>query len=171
MQNLVRNQVELRVCDFDATMPTDHQVRAVRAFVQLIDLQALNARIRAVEGSVGCAPIDPAILVSLWLYATLDGVGSARELARLCELGQALRKEIGSELSLGSLRGAQNNKPQGAVLARQIAPQEGKHAPGDDPGLEWGHLVHLHHLVHPQVRGCEPKSGGIIQRQERSFQI
>ena len=29
--------------------------------------------------------IDPAILMSLWLYATLDGVGSARELDRLCD--------------------------------------------------------------------------------------
>ena len=55
------------------------------------DLQALYAQIRAVEGSVGRAPIDPAILMSLWLYATLDGVGSARELDRLCESSDAYR--------------------------------------------------------------------------------
>jgi hypothetical protein len=41
----------------------------VWAFVQSIDLQGLYAQIRAVEGSVGRAPIDPAILMSLWLYA------------------------------------------------------------------------------------------------------
>ncbi len=51
----------------------------------------LYAQIRAVEGSVGRAPIDPAILMSLWLYATLDGVGSARELDRLCESDDAYR--------------------------------------------------------------------------------
>ena len=61
------------------------------AFVQSRDLQALYAQIRAVEGSVGRAPIDPAILMSLWLYATLDGVGSARELDRLCESDDAYR--------------------------------------------------------------------------------
>lgn len=91
VQSAVRNQVELRACDLDATLPTDHQARAVWAFVQSIDLQALYARIRAVEGGVGRAPIDPAILVSLWLYATLDGVGSARELDRLCDSDDAYR--------------------------------------------------------------------------------
>lgn len=91
MQSAVRNQVELRACDLDASLPAEHQARAVWAFVQSRDLQALYARIRAVEGSVGRAPIDPAILMSLWLYATLDGVGSARELDRLCESSDAYR--------------------------------------------------------------------------------
>ena len=91
VQSAVRNQVELRACDLDALLPADHQARAVWAFVQSRDLQALYARIRAVEGSVGRAPIEPAILMSLWLYATLDGVGSARELDRLCDSDDAYR--------------------------------------------------------------------------------
>ena len=91
VQSAVRNQVELRACDLDASLPADHQARAVWAFVQSRDLQALYAQIRAVEGSVGRAPIDPAILMSLWLYATLDGVGSARELDRLCDSDDAYR--------------------------------------------------------------------------------
>jgi len=91
VQSAVRNQVELRACDLDATLPAEHQARAVWAFVQSLDLQGLYAQIRAVEGSVGRAPIDPAILMSLWLYATLDGVGSARELDRLCDSEDAYR--------------------------------------------------------------------------------
>ena len=91
VQSAVRNQVELRACDLDASLPADHQARAVWVFVQSRDLQALYAQFRAVEGSVGRAPIDPAILMSLWLYATLDGVGSARELDRLCESSDAYR--------------------------------------------------------------------------------
>ena len=91
VQSAVRNQVELRACDLDSALPADHQARAVWAFVQSLDLQALYAQIRAVEGSVGRAPIDPAILMSLWLYATLDGVGSARELDRLCDSDDAYR--------------------------------------------------------------------------------
>jgi len=91
VQSAVRNQVELRACDLDASLPADHQARAVWAFVQSRDLRALYAQIRAVEGCVGRAPIDPAILMSLWLYATLDGVGSARELDRLCESEDAYR--------------------------------------------------------------------------------
>jgi transposase len=54
-------------------------------FVQDLDLSALYARIRAVEGHPGHPPADPRLLVALWLYATLEGVGSARALARLCE--------------------------------------------------------------------------------------
>ena len=91
VQSAVRNQVELRACDLDSALPAEHQARAVWAFVQSLDLQALYAQSRAVEGSVGRAPIDPAILMSLWLYATLDGVGSARELDRLCESDDAYR--------------------------------------------------------------------------------
>jgi len=91
VQSAVRNQVELRACDLDSALPAEHQARAVWAFVQSLDLQALYAQIRAVEGSVGRAPIDPAILMSLWLYATLDGVGSARELDRLCDSDDAYR--------------------------------------------------------------------------------
>ena len=91
VQSAVRNQVELRACDLDSALPADHQARAVWAFVHWLDLQALYAQIRAVEGGVGRAPIDPAILMSLWLYATLDGVGSARELDRLCDSDDAYR--------------------------------------------------------------------------------
>jgi len=91
VQSAVRNQVELRACDLDSSLPADHQARAVWAFVQSLDLQALYRQIRAVDGGVGRAPIDPAILMSLWLYATLDGVGSARELDRLCDSDDAYR--------------------------------------------------------------------------------
>ena len=91
VQSAVRNQVELRACDLDSSLPADHQARAVWAFVQSLDLQALYGQIQAVEGGVGRSPIDPAILMSLWLYATLDGVGSARELDRLCDSDDAYR--------------------------------------------------------------------------------
>lgn len=99
VQSAVRNQVELRACDLDSALPADHQARAVWAFVQSLDLQALYAQIRAVEGSVGRAAIDPAILLSLWLYATLDGVGSARELDRLCDSDEAYRWLCGGWVS------------------------------------------------------------------------
>jgi len=60
-------------------------------FVAGLDLSPLHARIRAVEGHAGRPPIDPAILLALWLHATLEGVGSARALARLCGEHDAYR--------------------------------------------------------------------------------
>lgn len=86
-----RQQVVLHVASLDSLLPEDHRARLVWAFVQGLDLGALYEPIRAVEGRAGRDAIDPRILLALWLYATLDGVGSARELARLCEEHLAYR--------------------------------------------------------------------------------
>lgn len=86
-----RDQVELRACDLDSLLPSEHPARTVWAFVQSLQLAPLYARIRAVQGGAGRPAIDPAILVALWLWATVDGVGSAREVDRLCERDNAYR--------------------------------------------------------------------------------
>jgi transposase len=86
-----RAQVELRPRNLEALIPEDHPVRTVWAFVAGMDLLPLYQRIRAVEGGAGRPPIDPAILMALWLYATLEGVGSARALERLCQQHDAYR--------------------------------------------------------------------------------
>ena len=86
-----RDQIELRACDLDSLLAADHAARTVWAFVQSLDLAPLHARIRSLEGSAGRPAIDPAILVALWLWATVDGVGSAREVDRLCERDNAYR--------------------------------------------------------------------------------
>ncbi len=65
-------------------LPPDHPARAAWAFAEGADLAPLYAAIKAVEGRPGHPHIDPRLLFALWLYATLDGVGSARELERLC---------------------------------------------------------------------------------------
>ena len=80
-----RRQVELRAICLDDLVPTDHRVRMVWTFVEGLDVSALVAAVKAVEGRPGHPPADPRILLALWLYATADGVGSARELARLCD--------------------------------------------------------------------------------------
>jgi transposase len=66
-------------------IPADHRVRSVWAYVEGLDLSALYQKIRAVEGHVGRDAVDPRILMALWLFATIEGIGSARQLARLCE--------------------------------------------------------------------------------------
>jgi len=91
LQRPDRDQVELRPTHLDALLPPEHRARLVWDFVAGLDLSPLHARIRAVEGHAGRPPIDPAILLALWLYATLEGVGSARALARLCEEHDAYR--------------------------------------------------------------------------------
>jgi transposase len=91
LQRPDRDQVQLRPTDLESLLPADHRAREVWAFVEGLDLAAFHDRIRAVEGHSGRPPIDPAILLALWLYATLEGVGSARALDRLCDEHDAYR--------------------------------------------------------------------------------
>lgn len=79
-----RGQVELRALSLDDLVPSDHRVRLVWAFAEKLDLRPLYAAIKAVEGRPGHPPADPRVLMAIWLYATIEGVGSARALARLC---------------------------------------------------------------------------------------
>ena len=79
-----RRQVEFRACAWNDLLPDGHPSRIVWQFVEGLDLSPLLERIKSVEGRPGTPPIDPRILTALWLYATLRGVGSARELARRC---------------------------------------------------------------------------------------
>ena len=65
-------------------MPEDHLARLFWAAVGRLDLTAFTADLKVVEGGPGRAAADPHLLIALWLYATSQGVTSARELDRLC---------------------------------------------------------------------------------------
>src|SRR5512135_812270 len=79
-----RIQLVFRTAPLDALIPDDHPARSVWDYVEGLDLSALYGRIKAVEHGPGRPPIDPKILMALWLYATIEGVGSARRLDELC---------------------------------------------------------------------------------------
>ncbi|MGY4475502.1 IS1182 family transposase [Bradyrhizobium sp. USDA 3364] len=85
MREPVRDQIELRAVDLEALVAADHPVRVIWAYVEKLDLGELEEAIRARTHTAGQAPASPRLLLALWLYATSEGVGSARALARLCE--------------------------------------------------------------------------------------
>lgn len=78
-----RLQIELRASDLESLLGEDHRARLVWGYVERQDLSALFEAIKARGAAPGRRAIDPRILFALWLYATLDGVGSGREVARL----------------------------------------------------------------------------------------
>jgi transposase len=86
-----RKQLEFRASDLESLLPEAHRARVVWGFVERCDLSALYEGIKSREGTAGRDAIAPEILLSLWLYATLEGVGAARELARLIESHDAYR--------------------------------------------------------------------------------
>lgn len=80
-----RNQVEMHWASLDELLESDHPARMVWAFVCGLDLGRWLTTIKAVKGVAGRDATDPRLLVALWIYATIEGVGSARELERLCK--------------------------------------------------------------------------------------
>ena len=78
-----RTQIELRPMDLESLLPEGHSARLVWAWVERQDLSAMYAAIKVRQGGVGRSAIAPQILLGLWLYASLQGVGSARQLSRL----------------------------------------------------------------------------------------
>ena len=86
-----RAQLAWGPVNLDATLPADHPARAVWAVVDQLDLSALYAQIEARDAQAGASAIDPKVLVALWVYATSEGEGSAREIWRLTEVHAAYR--------------------------------------------------------------------------------
>jgi transposase/vacuolar-type H+-ATPase subunit H len=86
-----RDQIELRAVDIESLIGEDHPVRVIWSYVEGLDLSELENRIKARGDRPGHPATSPRLLLALWLYATSEGVGSARALERLCESHDAYR--------------------------------------------------------------------------------
>jgi transposase len=86
-----RDQVGMHWAALNDLIPDDHPVRAVWAFVGGLELSPLQEAIKAREGVPGHPPAAPELMMALWLWATVDGVGSARRLDQLCREHLAYR--------------------------------------------------------------------------------
>jgi transposase len=114
-----RDQVAWRPVSLDGLLADDHRVRLVWDFVSGLDLTALHATIKAVDGRPGHPPADPRILLALWLFATVEGIGSAREIARLCEEHMAFQWLCGG-VGMNAKTLADFRVDHGAVLERLL---------------------------------------------------
>ena len=86
-----RDQIELRAVDIESLIGEDHPARVIWAYVEPLDLSELEDQIKARGETPGHPAIAPRLLLALWLYATSEGVGSARALERLCKSHDAYR--------------------------------------------------------------------------------
>jgi transposase len=86
-----RDQIEWRAVDIESLIGDDHLARMIWAFVEGLDVSELENRIKARGSKAGHPAITPKLMLALWIYATCQGVGSARALARLCESHDAYR--------------------------------------------------------------------------------
>jgi transposase len=80
-----RNQVSIELAALNDLVPDDHPVREVWEFAQTLDLSELEEAVKSREGTAGHPAAAPDLMTALWLWATVDGVGSARKLDKLCK--------------------------------------------------------------------------------------
>ncbi len=85
-----RKQLIWAPMDIDGLLPLDHKARAIWELSAELDLSRFRERMVTTKGDVGRAGWDPRLLVSIWLYALSEGIGSAREIARLMKYEPAL---------------------------------------------------------------------------------
>lgn len=86
-----RTQVQLRPVDLEGLLPLEHDARAMWMMLGRLKLDGFYGGIKARGSAPGRAATDPKILLCLWLYATSQGIGSARQLAELCQEHDAYR--------------------------------------------------------------------------------
>lgn len=79
-----RHQVCMQLMSLDEMLPQNHLARTVVAYVEKLDTSKLYEDIVVTPSTVGRCQTNPDVLLSLWLLATLEGIGFARELERRC---------------------------------------------------------------------------------------
>lgn len=83
-----RDQIEMQMLSLDQMLPADHVVREIWAYVERMDLSGITGKVVSVQGLAGAPAFDPRTLMCLWIFATVEAVGSARRLSRL--VGESL---------------------------------------------------------------------------------
>jgi transposase len=86
-----RSQMRMMPVSLDETIPPEHHVRVLWEVVDRLDLSGFTEGLKVCEGEAGRSATDVRLLVALWRYAATQGVGSARELDRLCQQHAAYR--------------------------------------------------------------------------------
>src|SRR3954467_10303426 len=83
----------------DKLAPT-HTARVLWDVIGALDLTAFLDGVKAIEGTVGRKTLSPQMKLTLWLYAISNGVGRAREIARLIASDDGYRWIVG-DLEVG----------------------------------------------------------------------
>jgi transposase len=86
-----RRQTLMQTCCLEDVLPPEHQARSIWAVVERLDLSKFYDPLKARGSEPGRSATDPQLLVALWLYATVEGLGSGREIVRLCDGHDAFR--------------------------------------------------------------------------------
>jgi transposase len=97
IRHVNRQQMSWRAVDVEKLIGEDHPARAIWTLVGRLDLRRFYEGIESSADEGGRPAIDPQLLISLWVYAYSQGIGSAREVARRCGFDPAFQWLTGLE--------------------------------------------------------------------------
>jgi transposase len=97
IRHVNRQQMSWRAVDVERLIGEDHPARAIWTLVGRLDLSPFYRAIESSAEEGGRPAFDPHLLISLWVYAYSQGIGSAREVARRCEFDPAFQWLTGLE--------------------------------------------------------------------------
>src|ERR1700688_4451348 len=92
-----RQQMLLRTVDVEQLVEPDHSARSIWDIVGELKLDSFYDSVRSFDGYAGRSAFDPRLLISIWIYAYSRGIGSAREISRLCDIDPAFQGLTGME--------------------------------------------------------------------------
>src|ERR1700694_2232449 len=82
IRHVNRQQMSWRAVDVEQLISEYHLARAIWTLVGRLDLRRFYQNIESSAEEGGRPAIDPQLLISLWVYAYSQGIGSARGVAR-----------------------------------------------------------------------------------------
>src|ERR1700719_1087818 len=97
IRHVNRQQMSWRAVDVEKLIGEDHPARAIWILVGRLDLSPFYRAIESSAEEGGRPAFDPQLLISLWVYAYSQGIGSAREVARRCAYDPAFQWLTGWE--------------------------------------------------------------------------
>ena len=115
-----RGQGALFPLSLDELIPAEHLCRVIDGFVGRLDLSALGFA-KAVAGTTGRPPYDPADLLKLYIYGYLQQVRSSRRLEAECrrnvEVMWVLGRLVPDHKTIAEFRRTQGAPPRATCAA------------------------------------------------------
>ncbi|MFM6219185.1 MAG: transposase, partial [Dolichospermum sp.] len=78
------NRSQIEFSSLDELVEQDNQVRFIDAFVEKLDLNQLNFVTKTLKNE-GRPSFNPKVLLKLYFYGYLNGIGSSRRLEKECK--------------------------------------------------------------------------------------
>jgi transposase len=116
----IREQAEMLFNVPDDALPADHPARLLWQVVGRLDLSPFVADAKSVVGHPGRDTLSVRMLLTLWLYAIAEGIGSAREIERRIATDAAFRWIVGDQ-SVGRTKLAQFRVAHRGALEKVFA--------------------------------------------------